>query len=381
MDETKILLTNYPRIHQQSSFESMNVKKEVIDIQCGYDIQVDAHEITLQIARDLIMGILTYDTVYIEGVHLWDILQVWGSDYIKELLRLNILRVIPDQNLNPVLMRKEIGWVPDFFGYTSGTINLSDGSMFEPIQKEWAHLETTLYKHKLLNQDIQALLYLIDENKVSIDSSSVISKTITETYRDINNQSFIGANKLMRINEQGLREIHVLRLLRIHELNKTGVLAGLLGIDGVKTDGDISALMALKCNTAFNHPLTDGISSFTKITQEKGFPDLGLLFYEQAINLDQILKIRENFHAKIFRYWLKNSEYEEQLIRQEIMNSVHNVLGSTISNCLRMLACNLIGITGFLPGVLASAADSFILGKIAEGWHPNFFLTTNLKQR
>jgi hypothetical protein len=80
-----------------------------MDIVCGYDIKVDNHQVTLNIARDLITALLTFDKIYIEGNHIWDILQVWGSEYVKELLRLHILCVIPDQELNPVMMREGKG--------------------------------------------------------------------------------------------------------------------------------------------------------------------------------------------------------------------------------------------------------------------------------
>ena len=44
-----------------------------------------------------------------------------------------------------------------------------------------------------------------------------------------------------------------------------------------------------------------------------------------------------------------------------------------------MLSCNLVGLAGFFPGIVASAFDSFVMGKVANGWHPNLFLDNNLK--
>ena len=62
------------------------------------------------------------------------------------------------------------------------------------------------------------------------------------------------------------------------------------------------------------------------------------------------------------------------------MNSVKNILGTRCLQPIRMLACNLIGIGGFLPGVAASAFDSYVLDKVLKGWHPNFFLDNELKR-
>lgn len=116
---TRILLTNYPRIYQEPEFQKVSgdSKNERIRIISGYDVNVDKYEVTLQIARDLIMGILTYDEVLIKASNVYDVIQVWGSTYIKELLRDHILRVIPDQELNPVIKYENQRWNPSFFGF------------------------------------------------------------------------------------------------------------------------------------------------------------------------------------------------------------------------------------------------------------------------
>ena len=138
--------------------------------------------------------------------------------------------------------------------------------------------------------------------------------------------------------------------------------------------------MMKKTTSAFTRPLHTGADSLIHLEQQKGFPDLGQLFIDKIINLDDILRIRDNFNGKIFRYWAKTTDYEEEVMRQEIMNSVHNILGTKCLQPLRMLACNLIGIGGFLPGVAASAFDSYVLDKVLKGWHPNFFLDNELKR-
>ncbi|MBD8001373.1 SEC-C domain-containing protein [Phocaeicola sp. Sa1YUN3] len=76
---------------------------------------------------------------------------------------------------------------------------------------------------------------------------------------------------------------------------------------------------------------------------------------------------------------MQKSDYEEQLMQQEIMNSVQNILGAKCINPIRFIGTNLIGLFGFIPGIVASAFDSFILDKILKGWHPNFFLDDKLK--
>ena len=74
-------------------------------------------------------------------------------------------------------------------------------------------------------------------------------------------------------------------------------------------------------------------------------------------------------------------DYDEAQMQMDIMNSVHTILGSKVANAVRFVACSAIGIVNTVSGIAVSALDSFILNKIVQGWHPNFFLDEQLKER
>lgn len=381
LTDTKILLSNYPNMRQEVPFRQVG-GKEVIDIQCGYDIQVDAHQVTLQIANDLITAILAYDKVYIEGNHIWDVLQVFGSIYIKELLRADILHFIPDNLINPVMMRESDKiWKPSFFPYSSAVANEKGETVFKPVQDEWSEIEITFYHKKIACKEAQALLYLIDEKKEVIEQEKIKQLTLKETLHDLKNEPFVTANEILRKNKWGQTEYHQLNILRLHELNTVVVTAGLLGANALKTDGEISVLMGKKCASVFADKLKDGVTAIQSILHKKGFLDLGELFYNQVIDLEDILKLRNSLQGKLFRYWAMNDEYDETQMQMDIMNSVHTVLGSKLSGAIRFVACSALGLVSSIPGIAASAIDSFILNKILNGWHPNFFLDDKVKER
>lgn len=381
LTDTKILLSNYPNIRQEVSFEEVG-GDEIIDIQCGYDIRVDPHQVTLQIANDLIIAILTYDHIYIEGSHIWDVLQVFGSVYIEELLRADVLHFIPDNTLNPVMMRKsDKVWRPDFFPYSSSVANDKGDVVFEPLQAEWSEIEKTFYHKKIGGKEAQALLYLIDEKKKAIDQEKVIELTLKETQNDLKNEQFVTDNSILRKNKCGFTEFHKLNILRLHELNTVAVTAGLLGVDALKTDGEISELMNRKCISVFRDKFKDGVTSIQSILHKKGFPDLGELFYNHVIDLDDILKLRNSLQGNLYRFWAMKDAYDEAEMQKDIMNSVHTVLGSKISGAIRFGACCAIGMFSPTSGIAASAVDSFILNRILQGWHPNFFLDDKVKDR
>ena len=206
LTDTKILLSNYPNMRQEVPFGQVG-GKEVIDIQCGYDIQVDAHQVTLQIANDLITAILAYDKVYIEGNHIWDVLQVFGSIYIEELLRADILHFIPDNLINPVMMRESDKiWKPSFFPYSSAVANEKGETVFKPVQDEWSEIEITFYHKKIAGKEAQALLYLIDEKKEVIEQEKIKQLTLKETLHDLKNEPFVTANEILRKNKWGQTE-------------------------------------------------------------------------------------------------------------------------------------------------------------------------------
>ena len=211
------------------------------------------------------------------------------------------------------------------------------------------------------------------------DEKEVKRKIKEEVKWDIKNLESIFNPNFCRIRYDGEKEYYVPDLIRLQELNKSVILASMLNIDNIKMDAAINELMLRKTASAFSKDIHVGTDALIRIEQQKGFPDLGELFVKGIIGLNDILKLRNDFQGKIFHYWMQKSDYEEQLMQQEIMNSVQNILGAKCINPIRFIGTNLIGLFGFIPGIVASAFDSFILDKILKGWHPNFFLDDKLK--
>ncbi len=381
LTDSKILLSNYPRFRENVPFRKVG-SDEILDILYGYDIKVDVHQVTLQIINDLLTAILTYDHVYIEGHHIWDVLSVFGSVNLEKLLRGGILHFIPDNKLSPVMMKRKDGvWRPDFFGYASGVYDDNGNLIFKAAQQEWGSIETTFYDKGIKGQDAQAFLYLVDEHKKVVDQEQVRELALKETFDDLRNELFVTENSIMRTNNLGQMEFHQLNILRLHELNTVAVIAGLLGADAVKTDGQISELMTRKCASVFSEKMKDGVTSVQSIFRKKGFPDFGELFANNVIDLEDILKLRNSLQGKIFRSWAVHDDYDETQMQMDIMNSVHSLLGSKISGAIRFVTCNAIGLISSVTGVAVSAFDSFILNKVVQGWHPNFFLDDKVKER
>lgn len=382
MSESKILITNFPNLYQRPTMSALQDAKETINVVCGYDFQIDNKEVEVQIARDFITALLSFDQIYVEGNHLGEIIQVIGPESLKELLRLHILCIVPDQGLNPVMIQEGGGeWQHSFISYPlrdyKSTIG---GRLYDGGPYKWSHIEYSLHKLGIKAVEANTILYLVEENSADIgDSNLFIKKVNDETSRDIIAPEFLSDPNFYRKRSDGKWEYNQVGRVRIQELNKSAILAETLGISNIKMDAAINELMLRKTLSAFSKKFDCGTDVLLKIEQQKGFPDLGELFVKKIVRLDEILELKNNYQGKIFRYWAHQSKYDENLMRQEIMNSVNNLLGSRLSNPLRIIGCNLIGLLGFMPGIAASAFDSYILDAVSKGWHPNFFLDDKLK--
>ncbi|MDE6479776.1 MAG: SEC-C domain-containing protein [Muribaculaceae bacterium] len=380
MEKTSLLLTNYPRISQTAMFEQVG-GTDTIEIETGYDIsgKIDNMAVTNQIANDLILGLLSYEEILVEASHVWDVMQVWGSEYLKELLRLRIVRVVNDASLLPVMLKRNgEHWHVDFFNYSNGGYYPKTNTNIEFNHGEWNHIANTFHKCNFRGLEAETILTLIDEGARKIDEKKVREIASQETTKDLRSQIYWDQFK---VDEKGLwGRLSFERQIRLMELNKTCVIASFLNADSIKCDGQINGLLSQKTDSILSRKFPDGTSSLNKILFEKKFPELGSMFVKGLISLDDLLKLRDNFNGRLFRYWINQNRYDEQEMRADIMNTTHSVLGSNISQFLRMMSCNMLGLLGFLPGLAASAVDSYIINKISTGWHPNFFLDDRVKK-
>lgn len=167
--------------------------------------------------------------------------------------------------------------------------------------------------------------------------------------------------------------------LRLLHLNSILYVSSNLRPSCVKTDGAITNLMKRKSNLILSHLQPDGIESLSCITLQKGIPNFGDLYSKKIVCLDDIIRLRESANGKIFRRWIQEQGYDETQMRKEVMNSVSCFFGSSVSQAIRMLACNFVSIAGFFPGLTASVIDHAVFDRILKGWHPNFFLDDGLK--
>lgn len=377
MQKTSLFLSNYPQISQRGFMKS-DMSGDSIEFVTEYDIanRIDKKILKHQLANDLMLGILSYDEVLIGGSNIWYIIQILGVDVTKHLLRERILRIINDTCLNAVLMKVNDKWQVDFLSNPTGGDEMSSNKAFEFNTDGLDYIEYDLYRHNLKGNEAEILLVLIEEGVKRIENKKIMAIATKETNRDIKSHQYFDQFKL----ENG--KVYVgstfERLIRLQELNKICAIASDLNADSIRCDAEIRRLLSHKTNI-LSKRFSDGVSSLNQVLYEKKIPELGSLFVNGVISLDDIIKLRNNYNGTLFRYWMNQDSYEESEMRSDIMNTTTNVLGKNISQLIRLVSCNMLGCFGFIPGIAASAIDSFILNKMASGWHPNFFLDDRVK--
>ncbi|MDE6084744.1 MAG: SEC-C domain-containing protein [Muribaculaceae bacterium] len=377
MKKTSLLLSNYPRISERGLFKS-DVYGDSIECVIGYDIadKIDKKRLKHQMANDLMLGILSYDEVLIGGSNIWYIIQILGVEFTKLLLRERIIRIINDTCLNAALMKVNDKWQVDFLSNPTGKSKMSSNKASEFDTDSLDYIEYGLYRHNFKGSEAESLLILIEEGAKKIVNKKIMEIATNETNRDIKSQQYFDNFKVDngRVYSSSTSE----RLIRLQELNKTCAIASDLNVDSIRCDAEIRRLLSFKTNI-LSKRFSYGIYSLNQVLYEKKLPELGSLFVNEVISSNDILKLRDNYNGKLFRYWMNQDSYEESELRADIMNTTTNVLGKNISQLIRLVSCNLLGCFGFVPGIAASALDSFILNKMASGWHPNFFLDDLVK--
>lgn len=370
MESSTILLANYPKGSAFAQFVTEDNNRKMSAI-FGYDVPYDPKDEQLKVADDLISSLFTYEKILIFANNITELINSIGYDDLIILLRLHLIQVIPDFNFNPAMILEGKTWKPDFMSYSFG-----NGPVM--YNHRFGHLEFWLRRKGFSDLQVNTLIVLLEENAADFDDRSAMDTILSENTNDLRRLDFLTDKEFFRVNE-GKLECNLTSELRLFHLNSLLCVASIFSVDGLKADGAINSLLLKKATPLMPISIPDGSKSLNSITLQKGFPNLGELYINKVIQMGDILTLRDSFNGKMFRYWANKDGYQEENMRQDVMNSLQGVLGSKAGNLIRMVAGSCVGILGFVPGAAASIFDSIIMDKLSKGWHPNLFLDNKLK--
>ncbi|MCY4397448.1 MAG: SEC-C domain-containing protein [Rhodospirillaceae bacterium] len=249
------------------------------------------------------------------------------------------------------------------------------------------------------------LTELLSENVVEIPLNKISDEVRDETYKDILGSPYL--RDLMALRNAGrsmnaLRGIGANQLTYCHPNYRLGSLDHprpgespeisavlrvafenfILGLGGylkaTEITGDDSTLSLLKAKgQRFGLPL-EGNAAFTKIQEVSGVPDIGAAFAAKQLQAAQLLALRQSKHAQALRDWFADGQpsdsAQDTLRRYVEALDKPSWLDALPTKLIRIGTTTVLGVVEPAAGVLASAADTFLLSKWFPRKSPRLFL-------
>jgi len=353
---TSILIANTPSkklILTTREAESDRRVKSLIGYHSENDIKLQDHNVITAIFA----SILTHETIYIKPITVGYLLDTIGFSDTLKLFENKILKVC--------------------FGLDEFSLRLDDkilslDFMRTPISK-MEGFEQKITKSKIIKpSEFNKLLQFIDNS--SIESNTEISKIIrSELITDITLPAF-GFNSESIENINPVDRYH---LLRVSDVAQGLVLQNKLGINSIYQDGFSKKYINTKLGAYSSILGNDSIQTFSNIMNSKGLPDIYKLYSKGVVTLDHILECRNTYNGGIFRKWFASEDYDESKVIRALINKPNKDKHST--KFIRFLYPTIAGLINPALGFGAALADSFLVGRILDGWSPSLFLDNVLK--
>jgi hypothetical protein len=256
----------------------------------------------------------------------------------------------------------------------------------------------SLNPHSTLETRARYRTLLLDRT-FQLDTEPLLEGVRAEAYRDIEGSPYLQAMLSIRNAGRAIENLRgskpnavvvfnphvpsenedlaeIMALLRVVFENFLLAVAG--KTEANEITGDSSSLSVLMAKGQRIGLSPNGRASFAQIQQVSGVPDLGAAFGSRQLSARQILDLRQTKHAQSFREWLSCGSPGDtaQETLQRYMDSVGNqsLLESLPAKIIRFAVTTTWGALEPASGMLASAAESFLLSKWFPVASPRLFM-------
>lgn len=370
---SKILLNNYqptPHVITGKPFKS---KGDEISFVVGFSIDKDQKKARLDIISDIISTLLICDKLFIPLYQVPLLLKALKEDDVFTLLRNDALVIINDRNLNPTII------IEDKLTYKASCLFLSepdDGGKdtLQDIEEKWQ-------KQNLLHKDLlDQIIVLLSKKMVIIDAKNIGRMIENEIDYDLRNTNLTNRMSATSTSRENINPNDIYKILRLLHINKGLAYASILGLDTVLIDSEIRPILNDKiAPILLKNSSYDCVNIFQNILSTKGLPDLGYIYDEGIISINDILALRQNIDGIIFRKWYESIDYNQHEAFKILLNKIRKPLQSIAIKHVRWIYPKIIGLVNPIAGFATSYVESFVIDKFLKGWHPSFFLDNRLK--
>lgn len=339
----------------------------------GADINNQAHlfqpKERIQFLNELISSLLIHEKVVIKLDSLEELELLIGIENVLKLFNDNALEIIDDK-----------GTMVGFIKGNSNNYILMNFSDCEGLQLEATEKRLTQkYYGKINSKKVQPLLLNVEKNKIDIDGSWCGHLVEQELMYDLENKNLTSLLNIKSEDRVNIPENETLPFMRLCYLNRSLIYQHKIGADVLLTEGFANQLLESKISPIFRNQ-SNPKTILEDIFTDKALPDLGELVINGILKFEHIITLRNSIDGKKFRYWYKEKKWNKETVYEELMSLNKSINSKTWVQLVRWFYPKLMGLaTNAFSGIGIAAIDTLIVGKLLNGWHPNFFLDNQLK--
>lgn len=350
---------------------ALSEAKKTIKFKIGFENDMPLNELRKKFLPDIVSALLLHDQLIMNTKHVMYLTDILGIEDTIKLLRADIIKSIDDYGLSFAAVDENSHFHLIGFRDTSATHKPQSGA-------EW--LEDRLIKHKKVSKAKTDLILInVERNNMSLpnDVEEIIQR---ETTYDLQNQNLTSNYGLLTTELSQIHTADLYKVLRIVNLNRALVYSAITNTNNIAIDAEARTIVEQKISPVLQKTVTPNPQAiFGDTIYKKGVPDFSNLLEKGIISIDDILRLRENFHGKRFREWCEERKYDKDEIEKGLFTSGDS-LYIRIPKLMRWVIPETVGAIAQPIGFALSAAESFLLDKVLNKWHPNLFLDNELKR-
>ncbi|MCZ4374354.1 SEC-C domain-containing protein [Vibrio diazotrophicus] len=358
---TSIFIGNTPAEQATIRAESVE-KKEEIEFIWGYHSKQDTRGLSESLLSTIFSSLITHEEIYLKPTTVLLLIESLGISEVSKLLEQKVLKVA--------------------FGLDDFVVTIKPNKLeLDSISLEWSSMEgferRASRHNKYKTNELNRLMQYVDNNSVSLGKED--SKIVTsEISSDLSNAKIRTNLGIESESTNNILPVDVYRMVRLSTIAQGLITQNSLGIESIYQDGYAKDYVNSKLGAFSSVVGNDSVQTFSNVMNLKGIPDIYTLYKRDVITLDDIINYRNTFNGTIFRKWFASENYDEKEVVRTLINNESKE--KSMSKFIRFLYPNIAGILNPVLGAASSAFDSYIVGKVLDGWKPSLFLDDVLKR-
>ena len=377
----KALLHNFPQKLTPYKIDITEDPNAMVDCRKTIDcILVDMYlppsgPVVAELRSDVLSALILHDELCMNINDVIHLLNLFGTNNCIKLLEANAFEFYDD--LGPVT--GAIMNDANTYKLVNANIYNKDGKLAE-IEKSLKRI-STLPRNDINAEQIKHILTLLVSNTLTTEKEFIRDLLFKETAYDVRNKNITDLFKISSTDFEAINKNDLPNILRLNHINRGLIDAQRIGADSIIIDNWAKVFIRGKLSPAMNEYALHAPVDIFKMTilSNKGIPDLNLLFENEIIDADDIIRFRENMDGKLFRKWLSDIDYNPEEILATLLNKKHPSLANSVVKHIRFIYPKVMSLINPLAGFAASYFDSYIVQKILKGWHPSLFLDDKFK--